>query len=269
MIAHNKILAAQLCSEFKEFSHNSVEYFVSYYDYYQPEAYIPQSDTYIEKDAAVNEEIDKLRHSATSAILERRDVIVVASVSCIYGLGSPEDYRDLCLSLRPGMEKDRDEILRKLVQIRYMRNDVDFHRGTFRVRGDCIEILPASLVERAIRVELFGDEVERITEIDVITGEVLGERQHVAIFPASHYVTTEGKMQQAIRSIKAELAERLAELRNQGKLLEAQRLEQRTSYDLEMMQQLGYCNGSRTTRHFTDRRPGTLLHSLGFLPGGF
>jgi excinuclease ABC subunit B len=272
VIAHNKILAAQLCSEFKEFfPHNSVEYFVSYYDYYQPEAYIPQSDTYIEKDAAVNEEIDKLRHSATSAILERRDVIVVASVSCIYGLGSPEDYRDLCLSLRPGMEKDRDEILRKLVQIRYMRNDVDFHRGTFRVRGDCIEILPASLVERAIRVELFGDEVERITEIDVITGEVLGERQHVAIFPASHYVTTEGKMQQAIRSIKAELAERLAELRNQGKLLEAQRLEQRTSYDLEMMQQLGYCNGIENySRHFTDRRPGDPPFTLlDFFPEDF
>jgi excinuclease ABC subunit B len=244
VIAHNKTLAAQLCSEFKEFfPNNAVEYFVSYYDYYQPEAYIPSTDTYIEKDSSINEEIDKLRHSATSALFERRDVIIVASVSCIYGLGSPEEYRDLRLSLRVGMEKPRNAILHKLVDIQYQRNDLNFVRGTFRVRGDVIEIFPASHGDRAIRVELFGDEIERITEIDTLTGEIVGEREHVAIFPASHFVTAEEKMKRALVNIERELEERLAELRAEGKLLEAQRLEQRTRYDLEMMAEMGFCSG--------------------------
>ena len=244
VIAHNKTLAAQLCSEFQEFfPHNAVSYFVSYYDYYQPEAYIPATDTYIEKDSSINEEIDKLRHSATSSLFERRDVIIVASVSCIYGLGSPTEYRDLVLSLRVGMEKPRNQILRKLVDIQYQRNDINFVRGTFRVRGDVIEIFPASRGEQAIRVELFGDEIERITEIDVLTGEIVGERDHVAIFPASHFVTQQEKMQLALKNIERELEERLAELRAQGKLLEAQRLEQRTRYDLEMMREMGFCSG--------------------------
>jgi excinuclease ABC subunit B len=244
VIAHNKTLAAQLCSEFKEFfPNNAVEYFVSYYDYYQPEAYIPATDTYIEKDSSINEEIDKLRHSATSALFERRDVIIVASVSAIYGLGSPTEYRELVLSLRVGMERPRNEILRKLVDIQYQRNDINFVRGTFRVRGDVIEIFPASHGEKAIRIELFGDEIERITEIDVLTGEIIGEREHVAIFPASHFVTREETMRRAIVNIERELEERLAELRGQGKLLEAQRLEQRTRYDIEMMLEMGYCSG--------------------------
>lgn len=244
VIAHNKTLAAQLCSEFKEFfPENAVEYFVSYYDYYQPEAYIPSSDTYIEKDSSINDEIDKLRHSATSALFERRDVIIVASVSCIYGLGSPEEYRDLRLSLRVGMEKSRNAILHKLVDIQYQRNDMNFTRGTFRVRGDVVEIFPVSVGDRAIRVEMFGDEIERITEIDVLTGEIIGSRDHVAIFPASHFVTAEEKMKVALVNIERELEERLAELREQGKLLEAQRLEQRTRYDLEMMAEMGFCSG--------------------------
>ncbi|WP_254639626.1 excinuclease ABC subunit UvrB [Cohnella sp. GbtcB17] len=244
VIAHNKTLAAQLCSEFKEFfPENAVEYFVSYYDYYQPEAYIPSSDTYIEKDSSINDEIDKLRHSATSALFERRDVIIVASVSCIYGLGSPEEYRDLRLSLRVGMEKSRNAILHKLVDIQYQRNDMNFTRGTFRVRGDVVEIFPVSVGDRAIRVEMFGDEIERITEIDVLTGEIIGAREHVAIFPASHFVTAEEKMKVALVNIERELEERLAELREQGKLLEAQRLEQRTRYDLEMMAEMGFCSG--------------------------
>jgi len=244
VIAHNKTLAAQLCSEFKEFfPENAVEYFVSYYDYYQPEAYIPSSDTYIEKDSSINDEIDKLRHSATSALFERRDVIIVASVSCIYGLGSPEEYRDLRLSLRVGMEKSRNAILHKLVDIQYQRNDMNFTRGTFRVRGDVVEIFPVSVGDRAIRVEMFGDEIERITEIDVLTGEIIGSREHVAIFPASHFVTAEEKMKVALVNIERELEERLAELREQGKLLEAQRLEQRTRYDLEMMAEMGFCSG--------------------------
>ena len=244
VIAHNKTLAAQLYSEFQEFfPENSVQYFVSYYDYYQPEAYVPATDTYIEKDSSINEEIDKLRHSATSALFERRDVIVVASVSCIYGLGHPEEYRNLTLSLRVGMEKPRNAILRKLVDIQYQRNDLNFVRGTFRVRGDVIEIFPASHGERAIRVELFGDEIERITEIDVLTGEIVGERDHVAIFPASHYVTGDEKLQMALKNIERELEERLAELRAAGKLLEAQRLEQRTRYDLEMLREMGFCSG--------------------------
>lgn len=244
VIAHNKTLAAQLYSEFKSFfPNNAVEYFVSYYDYYQPEAYIPSTDTYIEKDSSINDEIDKLRHSATSALFERRDVIIVASVSCIYGLGSPEEYRELVLSLRVGMERPRNEILRKLVDIQYQRNDINFTRGTFRVRGDVIEIFPASRGEHALRVELFGDEIDRITEIDVLTGEILGEREHVAVFPASHFVTREERMKIAIKNIERELEERLAELREQGKLLEAQRLEQRTRYDLEMMEEMGFCSG--------------------------
>ncbi|RTE07964.1 excinuclease ABC subunit UvrB [Paenibacillus whitsoniae] len=244
IIAHNKTLAAQLCSEFKEFfPHNAVSYFVSYYDYYQPEAYIASSDTYIEKDSSVNEEIDKLRHSATSSLFERRDVIVVASVSCIYGLGSPMEYGKLLLSLRVGMEKSRTEILHRLVDIQYQRNDLNFVRGTFRVRGDVVEIFPASHSERAIRVELFGDEIERITEIDVLTGEIIGQRDHVAIFPASHFVTAEDTMKRALVNIERELEERLAELREQGKLLEAQRLEQRTRYDMEMMAEMGFCSG--------------------------
>jgi excinuclease ABC subunit B len=244
VIAHNKTLAAQLCSEFKEFfPNNAVEYFVSYYDYYQPEAYIPSSDTYIEKDSSVNDEIDKLRHSATSSLFERRDVIIVASVSCIYGLGSPMEYRDLVLSLRVGMERSRNELLHRLVDIQYQRNDLNFVRGTFRVRGDVVEIFPASRGEQAIRVEMFGDEIERITEIDVLTGEILGERDHVAIFPASHFVTHEETMKRAIVNIERELEERLAELRGAGKLLEAQRLEQRTRYDIEMMLEMGFCSG--------------------------
>jgi excinuclease ABC subunit B len=244
VIAHNKTLAAQLCSEFQEFfPNNAVSYFVSYYDYYQPEAYIPSSDTYIEKDSSINDEIDKLRHSATSSLFERRDVIIVASVSCIYGLGSPKEYGSLVLSLRKGMERSRDEILHKLVDIQYQRNDINFVRGTFRVRGDIVEIFPVANNERAMRVELFGDEIERITEIDVLTGEIVGERDHVAIFPASHFVTHEDTMKVAIKDIEAELEARLAELREQGKLLEAQRLEQRTRYDLEMMQEMGFCSG--------------------------
>jgi len=244
VIAHNKTLAAQLASEFKEFfPNNSVDYFVSYYDYYQPEAYIPSSDTYIEKDSSINEEIDKLRHSATSSLFERRDVIIVASVSCIYGLGSPSEYSSLLLSLRVGMEKPRNQILSRLVDIQYQRNDINFVRGTFRVRGDVLEIFPASNGERAIRVEFFGDEIERITEIDVLTGELVGEREHVAIFPASHFVTKEETMRVALQNIERELEERLEQFRSEGKLLEAQRLEQRTRYDIEMMKEIGFCSG--------------------------
>jgi len=264
VISHNKTLAAQLAGEFKEFfPENAVEYFVSYYDYYQPEAYIPQSDTYIEKDTLLNEEIDKLRHSATSALFERRDVIVVASVSCIYGLGSPEDYRDLVVSLRRGMVKDRDEVLRKLVEIQYERNDVNFTRGTFRVRGDTLDIYPASYTEKAVRVEFFGDEVERISEVDVLTGRVLAERDHVLIFPASHYVTAEQKIRRACEAIEAELEERLRELRSRDRLVEAQRLEQRTRYDLEMLREVGYCPGVENySRHLTGRAPGEPPYTL-------
>lgn len=244
VIAHNKTLAAQLCSEFKEFfPNNAVEYFVSYYDYYQPEAYLPSTDTYIEKDSSINDEIDKLRHSATSSLFERRDVIIVASVSCIYGLGSPIEYADLVMSLRVGMERSRNDILRKLVDIQYQRNDINFVRGTFRVRGDVLEIFPASHSEHALRVELFGDEIERITEIDVLTGEIIGERDHIAIFPASHFVTREETMKAALINIERELEERLTELRENNQLLEAQRLEQRTRYDIEMMQEMGFCSG--------------------------
>jgi excinuclease ABC subunit B len=244
VIAHNKTLAMQLCSEFKEFfPENAVEYFVSYYDYYQPEAYIPSTDTYIEKDSSINDEIDKMRHSSTASLFERRDVIIVASVSCIYGLGSPEEYRDLRLSLRVGMERSRNAILHKLIDIQYERNDLNFVRGTFRVRGDVIEIFPVSRGDSAIRVEMFGDEIERITEIDVLTGEITGQRDHVIIFPGSHFVTGEEKMKRALVNIEQELEERLVELREAGKLLEAQRLEQRTRYDLEMMAEMGFCSG--------------------------
>ena len=264
VLAHNKTLAAQLCSEFKEFfPENAVEYFVSYYDYYQPEAYIASSDTYIEKDAQVNDEIDKLRHSATMALFERRDVIVVASVSCIYGLGDPEDYSTLVLSLRPGMRKDRDEVLRKLVEMQYERNDINFIRGKFRVRGDVLEIFPISSAENAVRVEFFGDEIDRITEIDVLTGEVLGVRQHVGIYPASHYVTTPEKREQAIASIQKELDERLRELRDNDRLLEAQRLEERTNYDIEMMREIGFCSGIENySRHISGREPGSAPYTL-------
>ncbi len=264
VISHNKTLAAQLASEFREFfPDNAVEYFVSYYDYYQPEAYIPQTDTYIEKDSTINDEIDKLRHSATSALLERRDVIVVASVSCIYGLGSPADYRDLTVSLRVGTERDRDEVVRRLVDIQYERNDVNLVRGTFRLRGDVLEVFPASYTERAIRVEWWGDTIDRITEIDTLTGEVLAERQHVAIFPASHYVTEDRKRRQAIESIRAELEDRLAYFRARGKLLEAERLQMRTRYDLEMLETVGWCHGIENySRHLTGRAPGEPPYTL-------
>jgi len=264
VIAHNKTLAAQLASEFKEFfPNNAVEYFVSYYDYYQPEAYIAHTDTFIEKDASINDEIDKLRHSATSALFERRDVIIVASVSCIYGLGSPDEYHGLVLSLRQGQVKDRDEILRKLIDIQYERNDINFVRGKFRVRGDIVEIFPSAYGERAIRVELFGDEIERILEIDTMTGEVMGERKHIAIYPASHYVTTRENMQRAALDIEAELDERLEFFKGHGKLIEAQRLEQRTRYDLEMMQEVGYCSGIENySRHLTGRPIGGSPYTL-------
>jgi excinuclease ABC subunit B len=272
VIAHNKTLAAQLAGEFKEFfPDNAVEYFVSYYDYYQPEAYIAATDTYIEKDVLHNEEIDKLRHSATSALFERRDVIVVASVSCIYGLGSPEDYRDLVLSLRVGQERPRREVLRKLVDIQYRRNDQVLERGRFRVRGDVLEVYPAGYTDRAVRVEFWGDEVERIAEVDTLTGEVLGYRDHVAIYPATHYVTAREKLERAIAGIEAELAERLRELRAEGRELEAQRLEQRTRYDLEMMREVGYCSGIENySRHLTGRRPGQPPYTLlDFFPRDF
>jgi excinuclease ABC subunit B len=264
VIAHNKTLAGQLCAEFREFfPHNSVEYFVSYYDYYQPEAYIPSTDTYIEKDSSINDEIDKLRHSATAALFERRDVIIVASVSCIYGLGDPEDYTDLMLSLRPGMQRDRDDVIRKLVDIQYERNDIDFKRGKFRVRGDVLEIFPPDSSERVLRVEFFGDEIERISEVNYLTGEILGTRTHAAIFPANHYATTRQKMLRAITSIEQELDERLRELREQDKLLEAQRLEQRTRYDLEMLREIGFCQGIENySRHISGRAPGSPPYTL-------
>lgn len=264
IIAHNKTLAAQLCSEFKEFfPENCVEYFVSYYDYYQPEAYIPSTDTYIEKDSSINDEIDKLRHSATAAIFERRDVIIVASVSCIYGLGDPEDYTELLLSLRPGMQKDRDDVIRKLVEIQYDRNEIDFKRGKFRVRGDVLEIFPASSSDKVLRVEFFGDEVERILEVDSLTGEIMGTRNHIAVFPASHYATTRVKMERALSTIEQELEVRLRELKDHGKLLEAQRLEQRTMYDLEMMREIGFCSGIENySRHISGRSPGSAPFTL-------
>ena len=264
VIAHNKTLAAQLASEFKSFfPENYVGYFVSYYDYYQPEAYIASTDTYIEKDSSINDEIDELRHSATCSLFERRDVIIVASVSCIYGLGSPESYHEMVLSLHKGQEADRDEILRKLVNIRYERNDIAFERGQFRVRGDVIEVFPAGYNNRAVRIEMFGDEVDRMVEFDVVTGEIYGERTHAMIFPASHYVTEDEELKRAMADIRAELEEQLAEMREAGKLLEAQRLEQRTNYDLEMMQEMGYCSGIENySRHLTGRKAGDAPYTL-------
>ena len=264
ILAHNKTLAAQLYSEFKEFfPNNAVEYFVSYYDYYQPEAYVAHSDTYIEKDASINDEIDKLRHSATAAILERDDVIIISSVSCIYGLGDPEDYRKLMLSLRPGIERDRDDIIKKLIEIQYERNDINFTRGTFRVRGDILEIFPASNDERAIRIEFFGDEIDRITEIDYVTGKIVGTRNHVVIFPASHYVTTPERVEKAVIEIEKELEERVKSFKDDDKLLEAQRIEQRTKYDIEMLKEIGFCQGIENySRHITGRKPGEKPYTL-------
>lgn len=272
VIAHNKTLAAQLYNELKEFfPENAVEYFVSYYDYYQPEAYVPSTDTYIEKDSAVNEEIDKLRHSATAALVERQDVIVVASVSCIYGLGDPEEYYGMMLSLRPGMEKDRDEVLHSLIEMQYDRNDMNFERGTFHVRGDVVEIFPVASSKYAVRVEFFGDEIDRITEIDVVTGEIIGTRNHISIYPASHYVTSPEKMQLAIARIEAELEERLAELKREDKLLEAQRLAQRTNYDIEMLKEMGFCTGIENySRHLSLREAGSTPFTLiDFFPDDF
>ncbi|MCK1994427.1 excinuclease ABC subunit UvrB [Peribacillus muralis] len=264
VIAHNKTLAGQLYSEFKEFfPNNAVEYFVSYYDYYQPEAYVPSTDTFIEKDASINDEIDKLRHSATSSLFERKDVIIIASVSCIYGLGSPEEYREMVVSLRTGMEMDRNALLHRLVDIQYERNDIAFQRGTFRVRGDVVEIFPASRDEHCVRVEFFGDEIDRIREVDALTGEITGEREHIAIFPASHFVTREEKMKIAIQNIEQELEVRLKDLREDDKLLEAQRLEQRTRYDLEMMREMGFCSGIENySRHLTLRPAGATPYTL-------
>ena len=259
VLAHNKTLAGQLCTEFKEFfPENAVEFFVSFYDYYQPEAYIPHTDTYIEKDSSINDEIDKLRHSATASLAERRDVIIVASVSCIYGLGDPIDYNTMVVSLRPGMNKDRDEVIKRLVSMQYERNDIDFSRGKFRVRGDVLEIVPAASNENSVRIEFFGDEVERISEINILTGEIIGERSQVVIFPNSHYVTTKEKMERAILGIKEELNERIGEFNSEKKLLEAQRIEQRTLYDIEMMQETGFCQGIENySRHISGREAGS------------
>lgn len=264
VLAHNKTLAAQLCSEFREFfPENAVEYFVSYYDYYQPEAYIPQTDTFIEKDASINDEIDKLRHSATAALLERRDVIIVASVSCIYGLGDPDDYKNLTLSLRVGTERDRNEILRKLVEIQYERNDIAFSRNKFRVRGDVVEIFPSGSGDSALRIEFFGDEIERICEINTITGEVTGTRDHVIIFPASHYVTTKEKMEIALNAIEEEMEERIDYFKERNMLIEAQRIEQRTMYDLEMLREIGFCQGIENySRHISGREQGSPPYTL-------
>ena len=264
ILAHNKTLAAQLYGEMKEFfPNNAVEYFVSYYDYYQPEAYVPSSDTYIEKDSAINDEIDKLRHSATAALSERRDVIIVSSVSCIYGLGSPIDYQEMVISLRPGMLKDRDEVIRKLIDIQYVRNDMDFKRGTFRVRGDVVEIFPANATDTAVRVEFFGDEIDRITEFDALTGNVKARLEHVAIFPASHYVVALEKMEKAICAIEEELKERVEWFKREDKLLEAQRIAERTKFDIEMMRETGFCSGIENySRHLSGLKPGEPPHTL-------
>ena len=272
ILAHNKTLAAQLYSEFKEFfPNNAVEYFVSYYDYYQPEAYVASSDTYIEKDASINDEIDKLRHSATASILESEDVIVVSSVSCIYGIGDPDDYKKLMLSLRPGMEMDRDELIKRLVEIQYERNDINFIRGTFRVRGDILEIFPAGNDEKAIRIEFFGDEIDRIVEIDYVTGKILGTRNYIAIFPASHYVTTPEKVAHAVEAIEEELIDRVEYFKEHDKLLEAQRIEQRTKYDIEMLSEIGMCQGIENySRHITGRKEGEKPYTLmNFFPDDF
>ncbi len=264
VIAHNKTLAAQLYGEFKEFfPNNAVEYFVSYYDYYQPEAYVPSTDTYIEKDSAINDEIDKLRHSATAALTERRDVIIISSVSCIYGLGSPIDYQNMTVSLRPGMEKDRDEVIRRLIDIQYTRNDMDFHRGTFRVRGDVVEIFPASATDRALRVEFFGDEVDRIQEIDVLTGDAISQLGHMVVFPASHYVVSQDKMERAIQGIEEELKERVSYFKSEDKLIEAQRISERTHFDIEMMRETGFCSGIENySMHLSGLNPGDTPHTL-------
>lgn len=264
IIAHNKTLAAQLYGEFKEFfPNNAVEYFVSYYDYYQPEAYVPSSDTYIAKDSAINDEIDKLRLSATMALAERRDVIIVASVSCIYGLGSPVDYQNMVISLRPGMIKDRDEVVAKLIEIQYNRNDMDFHRGTFRVRGDVLEVIPAYESDVAVRIEFFGDEVDRITEVDILTGEIRDELKHVAIFPASHYVVDKENINRAVKAIEEELEERVREFKKQDKLLEAQRIAERTNFDVEMMKETGFCSGIENySRHLAGLEPGQAPYTL-------
>lgn len=264
IIAHNKTLAAQLYGEFKEFfPNNAVEYFVSYYDYYQPEAYVPSSDTYIAKDSAINDEIDKLRLSATMALTERRDVIIVASVSCIYGLGSPTDYQNMVISLRPGMEKDRDELMAKLIEIQYDRNDMDFHRGTFRVRGDVVEVIPANAEDMAIRIEFFGDEIDRITEIDILTGEIKDELKHAAIFPASHYVVDRENINRAIKAIEEELDDRVKEFKRQDKLLEAQRIAERTNFDIEMLKETGFCSGIENySRHLAGLAPGQPPYTL-------
>ena len=264
IIAHNKTLAAQLYGEFKEFfPNNAVEYFVSYYDYYQPEAYVPSTDTYIEKDSAINDEIDKLRHSATMALMERKDVIIISSVSCIYGLGDPIDYKNMVVSLRPGMIKDRDEVIRKLIEIQYDRNDMDFKRGTFRVRGDVVEVFPASYGDTAVRIEFFGDEVDRITEIDTLTGEVKNRLEHVAIFPNSHYVIPPEKMEGAIAAIEKELAEQVAYFKSEDKLIEAQRIAERTNFDMEMLRETGICSGIENySRHMAGLEPGATPHTL-------
>ena len=264
VIAHNKTLAAQLYGEFKEFfPENAVEYFVSYYDYYQPEAYVPSSDTYIEKDSSINDEIDKLRHSATAALTERRDVIIVASVSCIYGLGSPIDYQNMTVSLRPGMCKDRDEVIQKLIEIQYNRNDMDFQRGTFRVRGDVLEVFPISEADQAVRIEFFGDEVDRIVQIDVLTGEIKAELEHIVIFPASHYVVDKDAMERAIRTIEAELEDRVKYFKSEDKLLEAQRIAERTNFDIEMLRETGFCSGIENySRHLSGLKPGETPHTL-------
>lgn len=272
ILAHNKTLAAQLCSEFKEFfPNNIVEYFVSYYDYYQPEAYVPHTDTFIEKDASINDEIDKLRHSATSALLERRDVIIVASVSCIYGLGNPEEYKKLTISLRPGMIKDRDEVVKRLIELQYERNDIDFSRGTFRVRGDNLDIIPSYSSSKGIRVEFFGDEIDRIREFDVLTGKIIGNRNHVSITPTSHFATTQETQEKAIKVIEEELEKRLEELNEQDRILEAQRLKQRTNFDIEMIREMGYCQGIENYSRILDNRaPGTAPQTLiDFFPKDF
>ena len=264
IIAHNKTLAAQLYSEFKEFfPENAVEYFVSYYDYYQPEAYVPSTDTYIEKDSAINEEIDRLRLSATAALAERDDVIIISSVSCIYGLGDPVDYRDMVVSLRPGMEKDRDEVLKKLIGMQYTRNEMDFKRGTFRVNGDVVEVIPANYEDRAVRIEFFGDEIDRITEVDVLTGEIKSRLEHIAIFPASHYVVPQEKIERAAKSIEKELEERVRYFKSNDKLLEAQRIAERTNFDIEMMRETGFCSGIENySRHLAGLEPGATPHTL-------
>lgn len=264
IIAHNKTLAAQLYSEFKEFfPENAVEYFVSYYDYYQPEAYVPSTDTYIEKDSAINEEIDRLRLSATAALAERDDVIIISSVSCIYGLGDPVDYRDMVVSLRPGMEKDRDEVLKKLIDMQYTRNEMDFKRGTFRVNGDVVEVIPANYEDRAVRIEFFGDEIDRITEVDVLTGEIKSRLEHIAIFPASHYVVPQEKIERAAKSIEKELEERVRYFKSNDKLLEAQRIAERTNFDIEMMREMGFCSGIENySRHLAGLEPGATPHTL-------